>query len=110
MFKRNQQKKKSKSVEKKDEKKGQRSENLFLSESVSPITTRQYNRSYNILNHCELKPEIEEDTIVLHRYELTYKEQEDSSSDPESYQKTTKYLAMNQFDRLVYKLSGNIIW
>ena len=110
MFKRNhQQKTKSKSTDK-NERKVKKSEKVFFSESLSPIATRHYNdefRNYNLLNRDEFKSKQQQDTIVLHRYELTYKEQEDSSSDPESYQKTTKYLAMNQFDRLVYKLSGN---
>lgn len=73
----------------------------------------EFIKNYNKLNQEELQHKATSkhtnETVVLHRYELrSTKEDEESSSDnDESYYKFNhNYLALNKFDRLVYRLTG----
>ena len=82
---------------------------------------RQYSeeflKNYNFLKIEELKLQTvpkKDETVVLHRYEICRGNENESESDDSdinnnnnAYENNTSYLAMNKFDRLVYRLSGN---
>jgi hypothetical protein len=84
-------------------------------------SSRQYTEEF-VKNYATLKKEEfkckfvpkNDETVVLHRYEISRSksnENESNSDEPDdaAYKTNTNYLAMNQFDRLVYRLSGNFM-
>ncbi len=76
--------------------------------------SEEFIKKYSSLKKEEIKSKLtpkNDETVVLHRYEINRsKSNEDESySEPDenTYRTDTTYLAMNQFERLVYRLSGN---